>query len=67
MREINRSLSANIIVSDQHRPFCTPTKLNLVTQNPTAEMFPKSTYASGDDGIPSESQKEITKSGFNPD
>ena len=65
-RAINLNLGANIIVSDQHHPFCTPTKHNLVTQNPKAETFPKSTYASGDDGIPTESQKEITKSGFYP-
>ncbi len=67
LREVNPNLRENIIVSDQHRPFCTPTKHILVTQNPKTETFPKSTYASRDAEIPSESQKEITKSGFNPD
>jgi len=62
--EININLRANIIVSDQHHPFCTPTKHNLVKQNPKTETFPKSTYASGDDGIPSESQKGNYKIGI---
>ena len=42
----------NIIVSDPHRPFCTPTIHILATRNQETKTFPKSTYASGDDGIP---------------
>jgi hypothetical protein len=64
------SLRENIIVSDSHRPFCTPTKHILATRNQETKTFPKSTYASGDAGIPGESQKESTpvriKSGFSP-
>jgi hypothetical protein len=52
-------LGEKINVSDLHHPFCTPTKHTLSTRNQQTKTFPKSTYATGDDGIPGESQKEI--------
>src|SRR5271156_5234312 len=49
----------NINVSDRHHPFCTPTKHTLSTRNRQTKTFPKSTYATGDDGIPGESQRKL--------
>jgi hypothetical protein len=52
-------LKENFNVSDLHHPFCTPTKHTLSTRNRQTKTFPKSTYATGDDGIPGESQKKL--------
>jgi hypothetical protein len=63
VRSIDPNLKENISVSDSHHPFGTPTKHILATRNRETKTFPKSTYASGDAGIPGESQKEITPAG----